>query len=116
METKVKNLLDAATIETNIPVIEEALPDVFPCVTFHFYSENGTLFGAGTATEEGAKCQIDIWYKVKSDDVKLAIKAIKQAIVNEKYFSYPQMESTQETATKIYHTYITFELIKESEE
>jgi len=111
-ETKVKTLLDNAT---TILVIETALPDIFPCVTFHFYSEDGTLFGSGTATEEGASCQVDIWYKVKTEAVKIGIKAIKQAIINEKYFSHPKMETTHETATKIYHTYINFELIKESE-
>jgi len=113
VETKVKNILDGAT---TIPVIELEVPNIFPCVTFHFYNENGSLFGAGTATEETASCQVDIWSKVKTDAVKLAIKSIKQAIISEKYFSYPTMENTYETATKIFHTYINFELIKEREE
>ena len=112
METKVKNILDTAT---TILVIDEALPDIFPCVTFHLYSEGGSLFGSGTATEESASCQVDIWYKIKTEAVKMAISDIKRAITNERYFSFPQMESTFETVTKIYHTYINFELIKESE-
>lgn len=116
METKVKDILKNGTVGLKIPVIDEALPNAFPCITFHFYNENGALFGAGTATEESASCQVDIWYKIKTDDVKLAIKGIKQAIVNERYFGYPRKETTQETNTKIYHTHINFELIQESEE
>ena len=112
METKVKDILELAT---TIPVLDLAYPNIWPCITFHFYSENGSLFGAGTATEESAMCQVDIWSKVKTDAVKLAIKSVKQAIVSEKYFSYPTMDNDFETATKIYHTNINFQLIKESE-
>jgi hypothetical protein len=116
VETKVEDLLKAAVQGLKVPVIDKAFPDVFPCITFHFYNESGALFGAGTATEEDAMCQVDIWYKVKTEFVKTAIAAIKQAIINERYFSFPKMETVQETATKIHHTYINFELIKESEE
>lgn len=115
METKVENILKAAVIGTNVPVINKDYPDVWPCITFHFYNENGALFGAGTATEEGASCQVDIWYNVKTDEVKLAVKNIKNALVKEKYFTYPTKESVYETDKKIYHTYFLFDLI-ESEE
>lgn len=116
MENKVESLLKTAVIGTKIPVIDKAYPDVFPSVTFHFYSENGILFGSGTVTQEGASCQVDIFYKVKTEAVKTAIKSIKQAVIKERYFAYPTMETTYESGTKIYHTYINFELIKESEE
>lgn len=116
METKIFELLKTAVKGTNVPVIEEAYPNIFPCVTFHLYNESGALFGSGTATEEGASCQVDIWYKAKNDDVKSAIASTKQAIANERYFAYPSTETTYETNTKIYHTYINFDLIKESEE
>lgn len=114
MEDKIKTLLES--LNTGIIVLEDALPNNFPCITFHFYNETGTLFGSGTATEEGANCQVDIWYKVKTNKVKSAVKAIKQAIINERYLSYPTKETIFETATKIYHTYFNFEIINESEE
>ncbi len=113
MEDKVFDILKGAT---TVPVIKEAYPSIFPCLTFHFYNDGGALFGSGTATEEGASCQVDIWYKVKNESVKSAITSLKQAIKNERYFAYPRCETTYETNTKIYHTYINFDLIKESEE
>lgn len=115
MEDKIKDFLEQAT---TAQVLEygKSLPNIWPCVTFHLYNESGALFGSGTATEEGASCQVDIWYKVKNDAVKSAIASLKQAIKNERYFSYPTMETSYETNTKIYHTYINFDLIKESEE
>lgn len=114
MEDKVFNLLKGAT---TLNVLKEAATGITPpYVTFHFYNDGGALFGSGTATEEGASCQVDIWYKVRNDAVKSAITSLKQAIKNEKYFSYPTIEGNYETNTKIYHTYITFDLIKESEE
>jgi hypothetical protein len=115
VETKVENLLKQAVTGLKIPVIDKPAPGAFPCITFHFYNEDGSLFGAGTATEEGAMCQVDIWYNVKSEAIKTAIKAIRQAIINERNFAFPQMDTLYEEVKKIYHTHINFELIKESE-
>ncbi len=115
MEDKLKSILEHA-VENKIPVIEAAVPDVFPCITFHFYNVSGYLFGGGTATEVGAKCQVDLWYNKRTEPMKSAIKALKQAIINEKEYLYPQMETSQEAGTKKWHTYFNFEVIIESEE
>lgn len=113
MEIKLERILKNVT---TLPVLDIAYPNIFPCITYHFYLESGALFGLGIAEEEKASCQIDVWYKKKTSDIKAEIKKIKQAIVDEKLYSFPNMETTQETGTKIYHTHINFELVKESEE
>lgn len=112
VEDKIKQLLDNAS---NIKVIDEALPNVFPCITFHLYGEDGALFGGGRATEETVSCQVDIWYKVKKDSVKLEINKIKQALKNQKYFTYPQKGYIYETNNKIHHTYFTFNCLETEE-
>jgi hypothetical protein len=99
-----------------IPVLEDTESDIFPCITFHFYNEDGALYAGGNATEETASCQIDFWYKAKTPVVMNAITVIKKAIMNKKTFSFPKKESLYETDTKIHHTYLTFDLIKESGE
>ena len=115
MEDKIQALLKNTVDESILPVLEKAYPDIFPSITFHLYNEGGALFGSGNATEESASCQIDIWYKVKKDNIKAEINKIKQAIINEKYFSHPTKETVIETGTKIYHTYIIFELLETEE-
>lgn len=113
MEDRIKALLENAI--TGIPVIDKPFPDIFPCVTFHLYMENGLLFGGGSATEETVSCQVDIWYKVKNDSIKAEIKKIKQAIASQKYCTYPQMGYMYETNTKIHHTYFAFECLEMEE-
>lgn len=112
---KIKAMLESA-VNKAMPVREDALPDVFPCITFHIYNESGSVFGAGKATEETAMCQVDIWYKTKTTVVDTAIKNIKQAIINEKEFTHPRKEYDFEADKKIHHTYFNFEMILESEE
>lgn len=115
MTDKIKAMLESA-VNKAMPVREDALPDVFPCITFHIYNESGSVFGAGKVTEETAMCQIDIWYKTKTALVETAIKNIKQAIINTNSFSHPRKEYDYETDKKIHHTYFNFEFIVESEE
>lgn len=114
MDEKLKSLLEAATV--NIPVLDDAAPGIFPCVTFDFYTETGALFGEGTAQEEIAECQVDVWYKKKDDNAKSTIKAIKAALVSEKTYMYPVQDHVFDQTRKMHHTYFTFEVIKESEE
>jgi hypothetical protein len=119
MEEKLKALLETAVTVNGIktiPVLDEPARDLFACITFHFYNETGSVYGAGKATEETASAQVDFWYSTKTDVVKNAIKAVKTAITNEKYYSWPVKESLFDTTAKKYHTYFTFDLIKESEE
>lgn len=113
MENKIKKILDESA---TIPVLEVSQPNNYPCVTYHFYNESGSLFGGGTATEESASCQIDIWYKEKTEKVKDTINKIKKAIIKDKYFSFPSMDTMHESDKKIYHTHINFDLIIESED
>lgn len=99
-----------------IPVVDEAKPDIGPCITFHFFSETGALFGGGAATEESASCQVDIWYKKKEEKVSTTIARIKRAIADNRLCSYPEKDYIYESGNKIHHTYFTFNLIIESEE
>lgn len=115
MTEKIKTILETAVNKT-MPVLEDSLPNVFPCITFHFYNEGGAIFGGGKAIEETVMCQVDIWYKTKTTVVDTAIKNIKQAIINEKGFTHPRKEYDYETDKKIHHTYFNFEMIIESEE
>jgi len=114
MENKIETFLKSLNLKT--PVLDLPFPNIYPCITYHIYMENGALFGAGTATEKGAMCQADIWYKAKNSAVKREIDSVEKAIKNEKYFSYPSKGMDYETNTKIYHTYFNFELINESGE
>jgi hypothetical protein len=116
MEERIKLFLENATTLRPIIIDEGTAKNVFPCITLHFYNENGALFGGGNATEETASCQIDFWYKVKSPDVTNTISEVKEKIKNERTFSFPKKETLIETDTKLYHTYLTFDLIKESGE
>jgi hypothetical protein len=112
VEDELKALLDSVSL---IPVLPDGVPDVIPCVTFHFFSENGALFGAGKATEETASCQIDIWYSEKSAEIKSTISSIKNLIKNKRTYSYPVKGYIYEAGSRIHHTYFTFEIINESE-
>lgn len=113
MDEKIKNLLDSVSY---IPVLDSGVPDVIPCVTYHLYNENGLLFGAGEATQEGVSCQVDIWYREKTAEVIDTIKAIKNALKAEKNFTYPIGDSSYDSTNKIRHKYFTFEIFIESEE
>jgi hypothetical protein len=112
VEEKIYNILDGAS---TIPVLKTGTPDVIPCVTFHFFNENAPLMGGGNAAEEGASCQVDIWYKVKEDKVTSTVKAIHTALKAEKTFTYPIGDEIYGSENKVWHKYFTFELIKESE-
>lgn len=99
-----------------IPVLEDTETDIFPCITFHFYNETGAVFGCGKATEETASCQVDFWYHTKDSQITEAIKVITNKIKNDNKMSYPKKETVFEKDTRLYHTYVTFDLIKESGE
>jgi hypothetical protein len=116
MENRIMEFLEVATNLRPILFDEGQGKNVFPCITYHFYSDEGAVFGSGKAEIEKASCQVDFWYKVKSEEIKQAITAVKQAIVNETTFTHPVKEHIFETDKKIYHTYFTFELIKKEGE
>jgi hypothetical protein len=116
MEDRIMEFLKAATTLRPIIFDEGQGKNIFPCITFHFYNESGAIFGAGKAVEEIAGCQIDFWYKSKTEAVKQSIIAVKQAIVNDTTFTHPNKEHVFETDTKIYHTYFTLQLIKKAGE
>ena len=112
MEEIIYNILYGAS---TIPVLDTGTPDVIPCVTFHFFNENAPLMGGGKATEEGASCQVDIWYYSKDEKITSTINAIHTALKAEYTFSYPEGDSIYEPNNGVWHKYFTFELIKESE-
>jgi hypothetical protein len=112
VEDDIKTMLGDTSL---VPVLPDGIPDIIPCVTFHFFSETGALFGAGKATEEAASCQVDIWYQVKSDEIKSTISGIKEAIKNKRTYSYPMKGYIYEPGSRVHHTYFTFEIIHESE-
>ncbi len=116
MEERIQAILEAATTLRPIILDEGQAKDNFPCITFHFYNEEGAVFGAGKAKIEKASCQIDFWYKVTTEEVKQAVKDIKQAIINISTFTYPKKDGNFEADKKIHHTYITFDLIKKGGE
>lgn len=115
MDEKLKSLLEAATID-GIPVIDNTTPDIWPCITFDSFSENGALFGAGKATEESVSYQVDIWYQLKTDNIKTVIKNIRSALKAEKIYSYPIYDYFYDKTSNMYHSYFTFDAVKESEE
>ena len=112
MEDELKSMLKSASL---VPVLDDDVPDMIPCVSFHFFSENGDLFGAGDATEEIASCQVDIWSYEKSNKIKSTISNIKEAIKNKSIYSNPVKGYIYESDKKVHHTYFTFEIIMESE-
>ena len=116
MEDRIKEFLESAT--TFKPVIEDAgqEKDIFPCITFHIYQEEGAVFGGGKPEIETASCQVDFWYEVKTEEIKQAIKEVKQALSNEKTFTYPLKGHLYENDKGIHHTYFTFNLIKKAGE
>lgn len=116
MDDRIEEILKIATTLRPIIFDEGQGKNIFPCITFHFYNETGAVYGSGKAVEETAGCQIDFWYKAKTEAVKQAIADVKQAIVNETKFTHPEKGHLFETDTKIYHTYFTFTLIKERDE
>lgn len=116
MEDRIKEFLESVTTLRPINVDEGEGKDIFPSITFHFYNETGIVFGAGKAAVETASCQIDFWYRKKTEEIKQAMQDIKQAIINESTFSCPVKEGNYEADKKIYHTHYTFELIKKGGE
>ncbi len=113
MEDKLENILRGVSL---IPVLAQPMPGAIPCVTFHIYNEAGGLFGGGNATQEIASCQVDIWYSTKNVKEKNTIKAIKQAIINDRSCTYPIKDYIYESDKKTHHAYFNFEMIIESEE
>jgi hypothetical protein len=116
MEDRIMDFLEAATTLQPIIFDEGQGKNIFPCITYHFFTDSGAVFGSGKATEEVASCQVDFWYKVKTNAIKEAISSVKQAIVNETTFTQPDKQHLFENDTKIYHTYLTFQLIKKEGE
>ena len=111
MEDKIKTLLENATVGTGIKVLTDALPNIFPSITFHFYDESAALYGKGKATEETVNCQIDLWYKVKIPSISTVKQNIKSAIISDNHFTHPSITTSYETGTKIYHTHFDFEAL-----
>lgn len=116
MEDRIMQILKGATTLRPILSDEGQAKDNFPCITFHFYMEKGEVFGGGKIKTETASCQIDFWYKVKTETVEQAIKAVKQALAEETTFTYPEKDYIFEADKKIHHTYFTFNLIKKAGE
>lgn len=116
MEERIKALIKAATTLRPVIFDEEEAKNTFPCITFHFYNESGAVFGAGKANTETAYCQIDFWYKERTEVIKQAISNVKSAIIQESTFTYPERDYIFETDKKMHHTYFTFQLIKKEGE
>lgn len=120
MEDRIMDFLKDATTLRPIVFDEGQAKDIWPCITFHFFSDSGAVYGSGKAEIETASCQVDFWYKKKTSDkygqINDRIQEVKQAIVNETTFTHPDKEHIFETDTKIYHTYFTFQLIKKAGE
>lgn len=112
MKEKIEEILKAVS---KISVLDDTLPNKFPCVTWHFYNEYGILYGKGKATEEQVSCQVDIWYKKEQNNeaVRETIKNIKSAIVNELYFTHPIKNMTYEEDKKLHHIYFNFDVLLE---
>jgi hypothetical protein len=115
MEERIKAFIETA-INNTIPVLSDALPGVFPSITYHFYNDGGGEFGGGIPTERMASCQIDFWYDKKTPVITEAIKNLISAVINEKTFSNPIRDGLFESDKKKYHDYITFDLIKKESE
>jgi hypothetical protein len=120
VEDRIKEFLEGATTLRPIIYDEGQAKNIWPCITFHFYADEGAVFASGKAEIETVNCQVDFWYKAKTSskygEIKDRIQEVKQAIVNEKTFTHPKKGHMLETDTKIYHTYLTFELIKKGGE
>ncbi len=116
MEDRIKAFIEDCTTLRPVKFDEGQGKNIFPCITFHFFSDTGAVFGSGKAGIEVTSCQVDFWYKAKTEEIKQAIAAIKQAIVNETTFTHPEKGHLFETDNKIYHTYFTFQLIKKEGE
>lgn len=105
----IPNLLE----HLNISVLYLIRPIEFPGITYHFFNQEGVLYGDGDEQQEIASCQIDIWSK-KADYTQLK-KEIRSAM-KIAGFLFSNASDTYENDVQLYHGVLTFNFYYESED
>ena len=95
-----------------IPVEYELRPNGFPSISYHFFGEQGELFGDGEIEQEMVSCQIDIWSKGDYTQIKKQVRsAMKEAD-----FLFVSADGNYEKDVNIFHGILIFNYYYESED
>jgi len=95
----------------NVPVLWQLRPKDLPGITYHFFNENGELYGEGEEVIGGISCQIDIWSKTSYTTLS---KQVKTAMKKSGFYFVDGMDSFEE-GVNIYHKTLVFNYYYESE-
>lgn len=110
------NLIDLVSeilTPIGVPMKYELRPDSFPSISYHFFGEQGALFGDGELEQEVVSCQVDIWYKNKDDYIQIK-KQVKSAM-KKADFLFSNAMGTFEKDVRAYHEVLVFNFYYESE-
>ncbi|SDL20548.1 hypothetical protein [Natronincola ferrireducens] len=97
----------------NIPVLWQLRPKNPPCISYHFFNEQGILYGDGEELTGSISCQVDIWSRNNFTDIKKQVKsAMKSA-----GFLFSHADENFEEDVKLHHCFLVFNFYyRESEE
>lgn len=105
------NLVHEILTPLNVPVLWQLRPQKPPGITYHFYNEQGELYGDGGEIAGSVACQIDIWSTVDYTNLKKQVKAaMKQC-----GFLFVDASDFFEEDAKVYHCVLIFNYYYESE-
>lgn len=95
----------------NMPVLWQLRPNAFPGLTYHFFNEQGELYGDGKEKTGSVLCQVDVWSKDNYGAIKKQVKTN----MKEAGFLYVSATDTYEDDVRLYHCVLVFNYYFEDE-